>query len=248
MRCHELVTNLNTLLAVEQFKDDCPNGLQIEGDNGELHKIICGVSLSQALIDVALAQHATVIIVHHGVFWHKSEYPLVGVKYQRVAKIIKNDINLLAYHLPLDNHAELGNNAQLARLLNLRVVGQTGVQNLIWYGELNNPCSLATFVAQYQQLTGHAPRCFGNSQKIIKRIAWCSGGADNLFEGAINLAVDCYLTGEAKEPIMNLALESGVAFISGGHYVSERYGIMALTTYLQGLGLDAEFVELYNPL
>lgn len=243
----ELLEQLNLLLMPEKFQDYCPNGLQVEGAK-DIHKIVTGVSLSQALIDHAIKIEAQAIIVHHGIFWHKSGYVLTGLKYQRVAKLIKNDINLFAYHLPLDNHPELGNNVQLAKLLDIEVHNQTGYQGLLWSGILKKPQALAEFTKFYQQKTNHKPIYFANDNKLISKIAWCTGGADNMFEEAIDLEIDCYLTGEIKEPIMSLAHESGVAFIAGGHYVTERYGIMALTNYLKAQGLDTEFVELYNPI
>lgn len=247
MQRDELISNLNLLLESKNFQDYCPNGLQIEGTS-QISKVVCGVSLTLELINQALLKQAQAIIVHHGIFWHKSDYALTGLKYQRVAKLIKNEINLIAYHLPLDNHPELGNNIQLAKLLDITPRGQTGYQNLLWYGELEQPCMLMEFISKYTVKTGHNPIYFGNKHKKITKIAWCSGGAENMFEEAINLGIDLFLTGEVKEPIMSLALESDIAFVAGGHYVTERYGIQALTSYLQKLGISAEFIELYNPV
>jgi dinuclear metal center YbgI/SA1388 family protein len=243
----KLVNNLNSLLKIDLFKDYCPNGLQIEG-SAEINKIITGVSLNQELIDCAIAKNADAIVVHHGIFWNKSSYELTGIKYQRVAKIIKNDINLLAYHLPLDNHAEFGNNAQLAKLLEINICGQSGDQGLLWQGKLAQSMTLGEFVQFYQQQTGHLPQVFGDKDKLISTLAWCTGGADGMFADAINLGIDCFISGEVSEPVMHLAKESHVAYISGGHYVTERYGIIALTDYLNSMGYDAEFIELYNPV
>ena len=243
----ELVNHLNLYLDSSKYQDYCPNGLQVEGTN-TINNIVTGVSLSAALIDYAVTKKAQAIIVHHGIFWHKSDYALTGLKYRRIAKLIKNDINLIAYHLPLDNHPETGNNIQLAKLLNINATSQSGYQNLLWSGDLLKPINLMSFVEFYQKQTGHLPIYFGDNKKIITKVAWCTGGADSMFEEAINLGVDCFITGEIKEPIMNLALESGLAFIVGGHYVTERYGILALTEYLKTLGLNVEYKELYNPI
>lgn len=243
----KLVYDLNNLLKINLFKDYCPNGLQIEGSS-EINRIITGVSLNQELVDYAIAKNADAIIVHHGIFWNKSSYELTGIKYQRVAKIIKNDINLLAYHLPLDNHAEFGNNAQLAKLLGISICGQSGDQGLLWQGKFAQAMPLDEFVTFYQQQTGHLPLAFGDKDKLISTLAWCTGGADSMFADAISLGVDCFISGEISEPVMHLAKESGVAYISGGHYVTERYGIMALTDYLNSMGYNAEFIELYNPV
>lgn len=243
-----LIETLNQLLSPGQYKDYCPNGLQIQG-SVRINKIITGVSINQQLIDMAVGSNVQAIIVHHGIFWNRSTYPLVGVKYERVAKLIKNDINLLAYHLPLDNHPVYGNNIQLANLLDIEVKYQTGEQNLIWVGELSTPILLSQFAANYEVRTGHKPICFGDTDKLVRKIAWCTGGADSMFEEAIALGVDLFVTGEIKEPVMHLALESSVAFMAGGHYTTERYGIKALTGYLRvDLGLDAEFIDIYNPI
>lgn len=247
MEVKQLVARLNDLLQPDHFQDYCPNGLQIVGQD-KFTKIITGVSLNQALIDLAVLHNAKVIIVHHGIFWHKSSYSLTGIKYSRVAKLIKNDINLIAYHLPLDNQPHFGNNVELAKLLDFEVSGHAGAQDLLWYGNLRVPMTLSQLTNRYQELTNHNPLSFGKDDKMIKKIAWCTGGADSMFEEAIDLGVDCFITGEVNEQIMGLSEESGVAFIAGGHYVTERYGIMALTKHLQSLGYDAEFMELYNPV
>lgn len=243
-----LIGELDALLAADKFQDYCPNGLQIEGKN-EITSIITGVSLNQELIDSAIYHNADAIIVHHGIFWNKSAYPITGIKYQRIAKLIKHDINLIAYHLPLDNHPQLGNNYQLAQLLGITPEYTTGEQNLIWVGHLKQEQTLTEFIASYRHLTAHTPHYFGTDERIIRKIAWCTGGADSMFEAVFHLNVDAFITGEIKEPIMHLAKESKVAFIAGGHYVTERYGISALTKYLKDtFNLDAKFIELYNPI
>ena len=251
---------VNDLLQINKFQDYCPNGLQVEGAS-VIEKIITGVSLNDKLIDVAIHSNANAIIVHHGVFWNNEERVITKVKKQRIAKLLKHNINLYAYHLPLDNHAELGNNVQLAKLLNINILGNTDKHNLLWYGELRNPCSLDNLLLQITKTLDRKPDCFTNAiiiqpsnnnqmdDNIIKSIAWCTGGADDLFSSAINLGVDAYITGEFSEPVKSLAEESGVHFISAGHYATERYGIMALTEYIrQHMNLDANFVELYNPI
>jgi dinuclear metal center YbgI/SA1388 family protein len=181
------------------------------------------------------------------VFWNKSDYPIVGINYQRISKLIKHDLNLFAYHLPLDNHAEVGNNIQLAQLLGIMPRGQCDDQNLLWYGDLPQAIEFNELAALYYQQTGHQPRAVGAPGKI-QQIAWCTGGADSMFNAAIELGVDCFITGEISEPVYHLAHESKVGFLAGGHYVTERYGIMALTEQLKHWGLNAEFIEIYNPI
>lgn len=243
----ELLRLLDNLLEPHKYQDYCPNGLQIEGKS-EIKKIITGVSLSDALIEEAIKQQADAIIVHHGIFWNKAALPLTGIKGRRVAKLIKHDINLYAYHLPLDNHVQYGNNMQLAKLLQIVTQKQVGSQGLLWIGQLANATSLKGFIQYYTDSTKHTPLVFGKQDKVIQNIAWCTGGADSMFEEAIVEGVDLYITGEASEPIMSLADESGVAFMAGGHYITEQYGVIALTEYLQNLEIDAQFVRLYNPV
>jgi len=248
MHRDKLIHDLNNLLVPEKYKDYCPNGLQIQG-SVDIERVVTGVSLNQELIDLAISGNAQAIIVHHGIFWNKGAYPITGLKYDRISKLIKNNINLIAYHLPLDNHAILGNNIQLANLLGIKPFYQTGDQDLIWCGELTETISLNQFIDMYQIKTRHQPVYFGLPDKPVRKIAWCTGGADSMFEEVIGLDVDVFLTGEIKEPIMHLSKESGVAFIAGGHYTTERYGIMALTDYLvKEFGMDAKFIELYNPI
>lgn len=244
-----LLAELNDILKPDRFKDYCPNGLQIEG-KPLVDKIITGVSLTEKLIDVAIAKKADAIIVHHGIFWHKDNYAITGIKKKRIEKLIKNDINLYAYHLPLDNHPELGNNVQLAKILEIKVNGNTGEQNLLWYGELVKPLTLDSFAQVITQKLLHKPTVFANNtERLIKKIAWCTGGADSFFNAAIELDVDAYISGEVSEPIYSLASESDVAYIAAGHYATERYGIMALTEHLVENNIaEAEFIELYNPI
>lgn len=248
MQTKELTLKLNQLFSIEHYNDYCPNGLQIEG-NAMTSKIVTGVSINQELIDYAIRQEAEAIIVHHGIFWNKSPYPITGIKYQRISKLIKNNINLLAYHLPLDNHETLGNNIQLAQLLGINPLYTTGEQGLIWIGELSSKLSITEFANLYQEKTGHKPLWFGDPTRKIGKIAWCTGGADSMFEAICETDVDLYLTGEIKEPIKHLAEESGTIFVAGGHYVTERYGIKALTDYINdSMGIAAEFIEIYNPI
>lgn len=249
MNNYELLNYLNKVLIPEKFQDYCPNGLQIEGKS-DISKIITGVSISEKLIDAAVEQDASAIIVHHGLFWNKDEYIITGIKRNRIAKLLKHGINLYAYHLPLDNHPELGNNVQLAKKLGFEVIGQDEKQNLLWHGKLPNPTTIIQLASNIGASLDHKPLYFANQDtQIISRLAWCTGGAQSMFELAIKLGVDAYITGEVSEPIMNLAHESNVAFIAAGHYTTERYGIMALTEHIQqAISLDANFVELYNPV
>ncbi len=248
MLTQDLIRFLDDLLQPWKYKDYCPNGLQIEGSSN-IDKVICGVSLTEQLIDQAIVASAQAIVVHHGAFWQGDDYVITGYKYKRIAKLIKHNINLFAYHLPLDNHLQLGNNITLAQKLGLTNIRQASQQEFIWLGELHQPVKLIDFVATYTGITSHAAKFFGDQDKLISKIALCTGGAVSLFDQAIKCNVNLYLTGEIKENVMAQSLESGVAYLAGGHYVTERYGIMALSQYINdNLDLKSEFIELYNPI
>lgn len=249
MKNYTLLAYLNKILQPEIFKDYCPNGLQVEG-NTDISKIVTGVSLNDELINHAINLNANAIIVHHGIFWYKDDYIISGIKRKRIAKLLDYGINLYAYHLPLDNHITLGNNIQLANLLDIQVIAKSCEQNLLWHGKLANALSLEELVLDISTKLNHRPLYFPPAvDKPIRHIAWCTGAADSLFNTAINLEVDVYITGEAAEPTQAMARESNVAFIAAGHYATERYGIMALGRHIwQELSIETQFIELYNPV
>ncbi len=246
---YALLEYLNQILTPEKFKDYCPNGLQVEGSS-EIKRIITGVSLSDKLIEAAINENAQAIFVHHGIFWLKDDYSLTGVKKRRVEKLLKHNINLYAYHLPLDNHPSLGNNIQLAQSLDIEVKGSTGEQNLLWYGQFAKPVSLGALVQRVKYNLQHEPIYFSdNEEKLVSTVAWCTGGGDGFFSDAIKLGVDAYISGEASEPTMALALESSVAYIAAGHYATERGGVQAVGKHLhKKFTLPVQFIELYNPI
>lgn len=243
-----LIAELNALLQPERFKDYAPNGLQVEGQ-AQVRRVITGVTASEALIDAAIEWQADTILVHHGYFW-KGENPcLTGMKRRRLARLLNHNINLLAYHLPLDAHPELGNNACLARELEFVPQGQTGEQGLIWHGELPNEMTLSSLTAHVSQRLGREALALGKPEQTLRRIAWCTGGADSLFSSVLDLDVDVFLTGEASEPCAHIAAETGVAFIAAGHHATERYGIRALGEWLQAnTELECRFVDIWNPV
>ncbi len=239
---------LNTLLEVTRFRDYCPNGLQVEGC-AEIGTIVTGVTASQALITRAIELQADAIIVHHGYFWRGEDACLRGIKRQRIAGLIKHDINLYAYHLPLDAHIELGNNAQLAKKLNITTEGSFGEQAIALYGSFETPITLRKLNTKLTQLLARRPQIIGDLSKPVRHIAWCSGAAQHAFEAAVGLGVDVYLTGEISEQNVHVARETGVAFISAGHHATERYGIQALGEYIaQRFGLVHHFVDVENPV
>ena len=231
MLLNELRDYNASLLQTGLFKDYCPNGLQVEGRT-EVRRIATAVTASQHVLDQAVAWGADAILVHHGYFWRSEDAAITGIKKRRIAQLLRNDVSLLAYHLPLDAHPELGNNAQLGKLLGLAEQGRFGEQNIACFGMLDQQQTLAQFAQQVAHGLQRAPQIIGDSAKTIQKIAWCSGGAQDYFEAAVAQGVDAYLTGEISERSFHIAQESGVSFIAAGHHATERLGIQALGEHL----------------
>jgi len=237
-----------SLLQTGLFKDYCPNGMQVEG-RAEVRRIATGVTASQQVLDEAIAWGADAILVHHGYFWRNEEATIVGIKKRRISQLLHNDVSLLAYHLPLDAHSELGNNAQLGKLLGLIAQGRFGDQNIAWLGELERTRQLGQFAQQIAHDLDRIPQVIGDVAKPITKVAWCSGGAQGYFDAAIAQCVDAYITGEISEQNFHLANESGVAFIAAGHHATERLGIRALGEHLENkFGLEHRFFDQANPV
>ena len=244
----ELLRYLDSVLEVAHFKDYCPNGLQVEG-RAQVRRIVCGVTASQALLDAAVARGADAVLVHHGYFWRGEDGRVTGLRRKRLATLLGHDINLLAYHLPLDAHPELGNNAQLGKLMGWEADGRFGDQDLGWTGALLRPHRLDVLARSVAARLGREPLMLGTGEQEIRRVAWCTGGAQGFFEQAIATGVDCFVSGEVSEQTTHLARESGVAYLAIGHHASERYGVQALGAHLAGVfDIEAEFVEVDNPV
>lgn len=248
MRLNELRDYIGSELAVSRFRDYCPNGVQVEG-RADVRRIATGVTASQAVLEAATAWGADAILVHHGYFWRNEDAAITGIKKRRVAHLLQHDISLLAYHLPLDAHPELGNNAQLGKLLGFVEQGRFGEQDIAMYGALARPQTLHQLTQHIQQTLQRAPQVIGHANPDIARIAWCSGGAQGYFEQAVALGVDAFLTGEISEQNVHVAQETGVAFIAAGHHATERYGVQALGEHLAGrFGLEHRFFDQDNPV
>lgn len=245
---HELESYINRLLSVDRFKDYAPNGLQVEG-RPLLRKIVTGVTASQALIEAAQEAGADAILVHHGYFWRGEDPRLVGMKRRRLAFLLKHDLNLLAYHLPLDAHPALGNNAQLALKLGFVQEGVFGDQDLGQYGILPDTQPLGALAAGIGEKLGRPPLVIGEPVHEVRRIAWCTGAAQGYFQDALSLGIDAFLTGEISEQSVHMARETGVAFISAGHHATEKFGIQALGEHLhRQFGLEHQFIDIPNPV
>lgn len=252
MPLSELTTYLDRLLDVGRFDDYAPNGLQVEG-RPEVHRILGGVSASEALIEQALAWEADAILVHHGWFWRNEDPRVCGVKRRRLRALLCADISLLAYHLPLDAHAELGNNAQLARVLGIEITGELatgrGERGLLLRGRLPAAMSGAELGRHLAQRLAREPLHVAGDRALLREVAWCTGAAQEYLEPAAAAGVDAYITGEASERTTHLARETGVHFYAAGHHATERYGVRALLEHLGvQLGVETRFVDIDNPV
>ena len=248
MKRQQLVEYLDGLLQPTKFRDYCPNGLQVEG-RADVVRVVAGVTASQALLDIAVAYGADAVLVHHGYFWKGEDGRVTGIRRQRLKTLLANDINLLAYHLPLDAHPELGNNAQLASRFGWQPDGRFGEQDIAWLGTVDAPTTAGQLAAQIDAGLARNPLLIGDPGRPVCRLGWCSGGAQDYFEQAIALGVDAFVSGEISEQTVHLARESGVAYIACGHHASERYGVAALAAHLnRHCGLQCEFVDLDNPV
>lgn len=245
----DLLTALDVMLEPARFKDYGPNGLQVEGKR-PVRKLVSGVTASLALIEAAVAQDADAILVHHGLFWRGYDGRVTGWMRQRLALLLAHDIHLFAYHLPLDAHEEWGNNAQLG--LHLGLQGQTrfGEQQLGWLGEpaQGSFSDAAALAAHVQSVLGRAVVLVAGKPGPVRRIAWCTGGAQGYFEAAIAAGAEAFITGEISEPQAHYARECGVAYIACGHHASERYGVQAVAHQVAlQLGLAHLFIDVDNP-
>lgn len=245
-----LVEEADRYLGSAKIQDYCPNGLQVEG-RPQVMRIISGVTASQALLDAAVEAKADLVLVHHGYFW-KGENPcVVGMKQRRLKTLLRHDISLLAYHLPLDVHAEVGNNVQLARQLELTVEGpldpaDSRVVGLI--GSLPEPMHPRDFARRVQEVLGREPLLIEGSEKI-RRVGWCTGGGQGYIDRAIAAGVDLYISGEASEQTFHSARENDISFIAAGHHATERYGVQALGDYLaRRFALEHVFIDCPNPV
>jgi dinuclear metal center YbgI/SA1388 family protein len=243
----EIERALNDLLRPDTFRDYGPNGLQVEG-RGEVRLLVSGVTASLALIDAAIAAGADALLVHHGLFWRGQDGRLTGWLRARVRTLMAHDVNLFAYHLPLDAEPEFGNNAQFGRRLSLVADARFGEQELGFVGPAGPWRDTAALAAGVAAALGRAPVCVAGDGRPLARVAWCTGGAQGYFEAAIAAGADAFVTGEISEPQAHLARETGVAFLACGHHATERYGAPALGAYVaERFGIEHRYIEVDNP-
>jgi dinuclear metal center YbgI/SA1388 family protein len=242
----EIENHLGTLLSVDRFKDYGPNGLQVEG-RAEVRRLMSGVTASLALIDAAAEWKADALLVHHGLFWRGHDGRLVGWLAERVRRLMAHGISLFAYHLPLDAHPQLGNNAQLGARLGLAADARFGEQDLGFAGPAP-ALQLEALAERAASVLGRAPLVVPGDGRPLRRVGWCTGGAQSYFEAAIAAGVDAFVTGEISEPQSHLARETGVAFLACGHHATECFGAPAVAASVAAqFGLEHRFVEIANP-
>lgn len=246
MRNVELETVLNNQLNIGAFQDYAPNGLQVEG-RWDIQRVVTGVTASQALLDAAVAHQADAILVHHGYFWKNEPVVVRGMKRNRLKTLLTHDINLYGYHLPLDAHPELGNNAQLAKLLEIQVLGE--IESLLPYGEFTTPLNAVALRERLEKQLGRSVlHCGDRAPAEVRRIAWCTGGGQGYIQQAAEFGVDAFITGEVSEQTIHIAREMKVNFYAAGHHATERYGIKALGEWLaEQHQLDVTFIDIPNP-
>lgn len=242
----ELENIINNLLNIKNFQDYVPNGLQVEGQV-KVKRIVTGVTASQELLDAAIDKGADTILVHHGYFWKNEPVVIRDMKHKRLNTLLKNNINLYAYHLPLDAHPTLGNNAQLARLLEIKYLGN--IEPLLPYGELKKSLNSVIFRQRLEKFLGRKViHCGDISLGKIKKLAWCTGGGQGYIRQASEFGLDAFISGEISEQTTHIAREMGLHFYAAGHHATERYGIKALGEWLsKHYQFDVTFIDLPNP-
>lgn len=241
----DLVAFCERLLEPAAFEDYCPNGLQVEG-RPEVRRIVSGVTASQLLIDAAVADQADLLLVHHGYFWRGEPLPLVGMKRRRIATLLGADVSLMAYHLPLDAHPEVGNNRHLGERLGL--LPAAPVDGLVWAHDLEVPLSVAALAERVASALGRVPLVVGPDREL-SRVGWCTGGAQGFIEQAAAAGCDAFISGEISEPTVHQARELGMAYLSAGHHATERYGVQALGRRIaENFDVEHRFIDIDNPV
>lgn len=246
----DVVEYINRTLDVDSIKDYCPNGLQVAGRE-QIQHVVSGVTASQRFLQAAIEAKADAVLVHHGYFWSGESPVLTGMKLERIRTLINADISLLAYHLPLDIHPELGNNAQLAKRFGFSIDGRQaagGTDGLLFHGRPPNPMPNDQFITHIADVLGRKVTAVGRSERPIRRVAWCSGGAQRFVQQAAELGVDAFISGEISEQTTHEARENGLLFVAGGHHATERFGVQALGEKLaEQLQLTHQFIDVGNP-
>lgn len=248
MELNLLVTELANFLQVGKFQDYCPNGLQVEG-RPQVRRIVSGVTASQALIEAAIAADADAILVHHGYFWRGEAAEVTGLKRNRLKRLLTHDLSLLAYHLPLDAHPEVGNNVQLGGVFEWSITRYLDDKSMLPMSELPQALTLAQLGEHVSACLGRQAQLLGDPQKQVRTVAWCTGAAQSYIQQAVNAGVDVFISGEVSEQTWHTVCETETAYISAGHHATERYGVQALGQWIaEKYGIEHIYVELDNPV
>ena len=247
MRTADLIRDLNRLLTPENYRDYAPNGLQVEG-RSDVTRVVTGVTACLELIRRATQLNADLLLVHHGWFWKREDPRITGIKGRRVRELMAADMNLAGYHLPLDDHPELGNNTQLGRALHFTEMGRFGEMDLGRVGE-TDPVTVSELTQRITDTLQRQPLVVGPEDKVIRRVAWCSGAAEDMIEDAVACGCDAFISGEISERTTHIAREAGITYFAAGHHATERFGIRALGDWIaHEKGLEITFVDIDNPV
>ena len=248
MELNRLVSEIANYLQIARFQDYCPNGLQVEG-RPQVRRIVSGVTASQALIEAAIASEADAILVHHGYFWRGEAPEVTGLKRQRLKRLLTHDVSLLAYHLPLDAHAEVGNNVQLGKVLGWQIDRYLDDKSMIASANLPESMTLAQLGQHISARLGRQAQVLGDVRRQINTVAWCTGAAQSYMPQAVQAGADVFISGEVSEQTWHTVCETGTAYIAAGHHATERYGVQALGQWLSDqFGIEHEYIELDNPV
>lgn len=248
MELNRLVSEIANFLQIARFQDYCPNGLQVEG-RPQVRRIVTGVTASQALIEAAIASEADAILVHHGYFWRGEAPEVTGLKRQRLKRLLAHDVSLLAYHLPLDAHAEVGNNVQLGKVLGWQIDRYLDDKNMIASANLPESVTLEQLGQYISARLGRQAQVLGDVRRQINTVAWCTGAAQSYMPHAVQAGADVFISGEVSEQTWHTVCETGTAYIAAGHHATERYGVQALGQWLSDqFGIEHEYIELDNPV
>jgi dinuclear metal center YbgI/SA1388 family protein len=241
---NRIIEYLDERLAVDQFQDYSPNGLQVEGKE-KIYNAVTAVSASLELFEKAADLNADIIIVHHGILWDRDERVIKNNFKRRLKTLFEHEISLLAYHLPLDKHPDIGNNAIAAKQLGMNNLEELGTVGLAGHIDL----SIEELTKKVKQVFQVNPLIFSYGPDQIKKIGFCSGGAAKDLTLAIKAGLDAFITGEASEPTMHMAKEGNIHFIAAGHYATERFGIQALGKELEKkFNISVQFIDIPNPV
>jgi len=246
----DIVAHSNRTLEIERFKDYAPNGLQVEG-KAQIRKLVTGVTASLAFLEAALQENADAVLVHHGYFWRGEASVLTGMRGRRVGLLMRNELSLLAYHLPLDVHPTLGNNAELGRRLGLKTLSThtvDGIEGLVWVGELADEESGEALMDRVERTLDRRPLVAGDKSASVRKVGWCTGGGQRFVTLAAELGCDAFISGEISEQTTHEARESGLLYVAAGHHATERYGVQALGAALaQRFDIEHLHIDIDNP-